>query len=460
MIARSAILLLLASQALAAYTVGELLMRIFPEPGNELVSAPAFVSVAFIAFLAPAALDWFAVGSGKRALAVGVIGLLALYGALRLQYAHDLALWDFSWAYDFVVASGEAQDLSGEAQDLIAPVVFSSLLLALTWAWAAWRARGGPWLENAPRTMVIPFAAVTLALLIAVGSEQAELVTRGGVVFYGVALAALACSQLSQSGSTIGGVRSGGVTAVMLAGTGAFAVIGVLLVGVLLDPLVDSLSTPAQAIGRALIWFVAWIIFFPLAWVLINIYEFILFLFSLLGGGESEPLVPAEAATQEATGGAQGGEETAAGRVARYVMAGGAIFLGVAVVAGLIFILAFLRRRAEAAGAGAPESERVGAFGEDLRDALSGLFRRDRRREPSGEGAVRLYLDVLESARRAGAERSQAQTAHEFAPVLLGALRRDVTDEITTAFEYARYAGRPPDESALADLRRRWEARD
>ena len=451
MTARAASVLLLVSQALAAYTVGELLMRIFPEPHNELVSAPAFVIIALIAFLAPAAFDWFAVGGGRRALGLGAIGLIALSGALRLQYAHDFALWDFRWAYEFVVDTGAVRDL-------IAPVAVSALLLVVTWAWAAWRASDGPSFENAPRAMVIPFAVVTLALLLAVGSEQAAVVARGGVVFYGVALAALACAQLSRSDAGIGALRSGGVTTVMLAGVAAFAVLGVLLVGVLLDPLVDLLGPPALAALKAIAWFVTWAIFFPIAWLLTNLMELVL---SLFGGGEAEPReveLPAQVVEGEGAG-SEDGEASLASRVLRYTLAGGAIFLGIAAVAGLIFFLAFLRRRTAEAEAGAPESARAGDFGDDLRDAVRGLFRRERRRTPGGEGAVRLYLEVLESARREGVERPEGQTAHEFAPVLLGALHRDVTDEITAAFEAARYAGRPPRESALADLRRRWEAR-
>ena len=83
MIGRVAIVLLLAAEALALYTLGEVVMRIFPEPGNELVSAPAFVIVAFVAFLAPVALDWFGLEGGRRALAIGVVAFVVLYGALR-----------------------------------------------------------------------------------------------------------------------------------------------------------------------------------------------------------------------------------------------------------------------------------------------------------------------------------------------------------------------------------------
>ncbi len=452
MIRRAALVLLLGAEALAFYTVGEVFMRIFPEPGNELVSAPAFVVVAFVSFFAPAVLDWFGVGAGKRALAVGVVGLLLLYGALRLQYAGDLALWDFGWLTDFVIRTGTIKEW-------IPAVMTSSFLLVLLWAWAAWRSRSGVWIENAPRALAPPFALVTVALLISAGSEQAEYVTRAGVVFYGVALAALACSQLSQSGSSMGSLRSGSVTTALLIGTAAFAVLGVLLVGVLLEPLIDVLSTPASVVGRAIAWFLTYALFIPIAWVLTNFFEFILWLIG--AGGETEPSqieVPVPPETAESEGQSSG--DSLAARAARYTLAGGSIFLGIAAVAALIFILAVLRRRAADRGLDASESEAVGSFGEDLRGAARDLFRRERRREPAGEGVTRLYLEVLESAHREGRDRRQGQTPHEFAPVLISTFHQDVTDEITAAFEYARYSGRTPDESTLADLRRRWEQHD
>ena len=450
MIGRAAIVLLLAAEALAFYTLGELVMRILPERSNELVSAPGFVVVGFVAFFAPATFDWFAVEGRRRVLTIALGGIVLLYAFLRLQYAHDLALWDFGWAADFVVDTGKVKHW-------IPPVVVSSVLLLITWTRASWRARGEVWLEAAPRSLAIPFALVTVALLLTAASEQAELVTRGGVVFYGVALAALACSQLAQSGGTIGGLRSGGVTMAMLVGTGAFAVIGVLLVGVLLDPLIDFLSTPASVVGRAIIWFLTWAVFFPIGWLLAHVFEFI---FGLLGAGGSEQQqiqLPAPPPGAEGGEGVEDEGESLASRVAKYSLAGGALFLGLLVVVGVIFILAILRRRAREAVDEMAESERIGSLGEDLRGAARNLFRRERRREVTGEGAVRLYLEVLESARRAGQPRDDSQTPHEFAPVLLNALHRDVTDEITAAFEYARYADRPPNEATLTELRRRWE---
>ena len=49
------------------------------------------------------------------------------------------------------------------------------------------------------------------------------------------------------------------------------------------------------------------------------------------------------------------------------------------------------------------------------------------------------------------------ETAREFAPELRITFASPVTDDITRAFEAARYAGREPDARAIEDLRRRWQ---
>ncbi|MBH77546.1 MAG: hypothetical protein CL897_04900 [Dehalococcoidia bacterium] len=452
MIERSAIALLLTAETLAFYTFGELAMRVLPEPHNEVVSAPGFIAIGFVAFLAPAVIGWLGVGGVKQALVVGLVGLLVIYSALRLQYAHELALWDFSWGVDFVLDTGKVKDW-------VPSVLASSFFLVMTWAWASWRSRSGIWLENAPRSLAIPFLLVTLALLLTAASEGAVLVTRGGVVFYGVALAALAFSQLSQSGTNIGGLRAGGVTTLMLLGTGTFAILGVLLVGVFLEPLIDVLSTPVSAIAKAIAWFITWTIFFPLAWVLTHLVELLL---GWLGRGDSDSAafeLPEMLVSPEGAEGNGDESESLASRVTRFTLAGGAIVFGIAVVGALIFILALIRRRSSDPEINAPEAERVGSLGEDLRGFARNLFRRDHRRKPLGEGVVRLYLDVLASSSDAGKPRSDGQTSQEFAPVLLSTFNLEVTDEITSAFENARYADRVPQEAMLEDLRRRWGQR-
>lgn len=453
MIAFAAVAALLAAEALAFHVAGELAARLLPEPRNAIVPAPAFVAVAYAAFLAPRAADWIGLAGRARAPALAAAALLLLYAALRVQYAGDLALWDFRWAADFVTAPDSVDEW-------IPPVVVSAMTLAGAWARAAWRAGGEVWIENAPRSLAPAFGVVTVALAIAAaGGEAAPIVVRGGVVFYAVALTALACAQLSGGGATIGGLRAGGVTLAMLAGVAVLALAGVLLVGVFLEPLLDALATPARAVVRGVAWLLTWAVFFPIGWLILNFFEVLRELFG--SGAPPEPMLPEPppegvqdplAAAAEAEGGLP--------RAGRYVLAVLALVLGIGALAGLALLVARLRRLAGDEAWRAAETERAGGLGGDLREAARALFRRERRAALPPEGVARLYLEVLEASRRAGSPRPPARTPREFAPVLAGTLgRAPVTDAVTDAYEQARYAGREPDADALAGLRRRWEAR-
>ena len=453
MIARAAVAALLAAEALAFYVAGELAARVLPEPHNAIAHGAAFVAVAYAAFLLPRAASWLGLEGVTRTLALAAVALLALHAVLRIQYAGDLALWDFRWAPDFVTDPGKVGDM-------VPPVVVSAALLLGAWARGAWRARGEVWVEGAPRSLGAPFGLVTLALAIAAASgEAAPIVVRGGAVFYGVALTALACAQLSQGGATIGGLRAGGVTVALLAAVAAFALAGVLLIGLFLEPFLDALSTPAGAVGRGLVWLLTWVVF-PFGWLIVNFFEVLRELFG--GGAPPDPVLP-EPPPAEVPPDPLATAADAAGipRAGRYALAGLALFLGLGVAVGILLLVARLRRGAADRVRPAAESERIGGLGDDLRDAARALFRRERRRPLPTEGVTRLYGEVLEAARRAGAPREPASTPREFAPVLAGTLgRAAATDGITAAFEQARYAGREPDAESLAELRARWEASD
>ncbi len=455
MIARAAIAALLAAEALAFYVAGELAARVLPEPHNAIAHGGAFVAVAYAAFLLPRAAGWFGLRGIARALALAAVALLALHAVLHLQYAGAPAFWDFRWALDFVTDPGAVGDM-------VPPVVVSAALLLGTWARSAWRARGEVWIDNAPRSLAAPFGLVTVALAIAAASgEAAPIVVRGGAVFYGVALTALACAQLSQGGATIGALRAGGVTAALLAAVAVFALAGVLLLGLFLDPILGALSTPAEAVGEGVMWFLTWTVLFPIGWLIVNLFEVLSELFG--GGAPPEPVLPEPPPegldAQDPLAAARDAEGIP--RAGRYALAALALFLGLGVVVGILLLVARLRRDDGEGPRPAAESERIGGFGDDLRETARALLRRERRRPLPAEGVARLYGEVLEASRRAGAPREPARTPREFAPVLAGALgRATATDGITAAFEQARYAGREPDAGALAELRRRWEAPD
>ena len=86
------------------------------------------------------------------------------------------------------------------------------------------------------------------------------------------------------------------------------------------------------------------------------------------------------------------------------------------------------------------------------------MFRRDGDGERHrGSGIHALYHAVLDDARKEGRSRADSETASEFAPALQSLFHNNATDDITRAFEQARYAGRPPAPQELAELERRWK---
>ena len=52
----------------------------------------------------------FEISDRARTIAVSVFSLLVVYAIIRLDFAHDLALWNFSWLADFV-AEDEAAEM-------------------------------------------------------------------------------------------------------------------------------------------------------------------------------------------------------------------------------------------------------------------------------------------------------------------------------------------------------------
>jgi hypothetical protein len=132
--------------------------------------------------------------------------------------------------------------------------------------------------------------------------------------------------------------------------------------------------------------------------------------------------------------------------------------LAAAAAAVVAFFMRFRRRPRSGVDPSAGGS-RTGSLAEDASGLWRSLLGRRRRRSASGgEGAVRLYLEVLQRAEERGRARPIGATPEEFQPQLEEAFHASVTDEITAAFEQSRYAGRPLDARTLHELERRWRS--
>jgi hypothetical protein len=441
-IAAAAVLGSVIVESLAVYVCAEWIAGAYAHSQQHAIAAWVFVAVSLVSFGTPRLVEFFALSRKTTAAVTLAIAFVTFYGAVRLEFAGDLALWNFGWAADFI-RDAEATTRAGNR------AIIGVLLLLALWIRAAIRSHDETDLDWIPRSVTAPFAIVTTVVVLAAAGDRSGEVARAGAAFYAVAVMTLACSQLALSGTTFGELRAGGTTAMLLGGAVAATIACVVVFGIAFAVLAPVLGPP---IGRA-IEFVLVILLTPPAWLLSH-------LFDLLMGGAS-PLKELPQSTLDA---AQNTKDPEAhhrspwGQAGLYAMRGLALVVIAGAVAGVVVLLARLRRRIRELRAGGPETTTSGSLGEDARNLLRSLFGRGPRGGEGGAGVYRLYSDVLHQAARRGHERRPGQTPSEFAPELGVAFQAPVTDEITAAFEQARYAGREPDAHTLAELERRWRS--
>lgn len=442
MIARAAALAAVAAEALAVYVLAEWIAASYADQGA--VHALTFIVVALTAFLLPRVLDALALeGRAERAV-VAVTAFVVLYGAVRLEFAHDLAFWDFAWVVTVITSTGDA--FSGNGHVLVGVV----LLLAL-WVRTSLRAVDDVELEMLPRTLALSFAAVTLVVVLAAASSRSAEVARAGAAFYAVAVLALACSQLALSGSTFGDLRAGGVTATLLAATAGATLACVLLFGLVFGFAGPVLGPPlGQATGA-----VMRVVLFPPAWLLEHLFRL------LLGGNSAFPDLTGFAQDNARRAQEQPGEHHSdAARAAIYFMRALGLVVALALVAGLVAWVVRRRRRQLVARDDALNVTIAGGLGADLRAFWRGLLPgggRPHTRRPDS-AIARLYLETTARSARQGRPRAPAETPREFAPALEATLGQPVTREISHAFQEARYGAHEPGATVVAELDRRWRS--
>ena len=206
-------------------------------------------------------------------------------------------------------------------------------------------------------------------------------------------------------------------------------------------------------IGSAVEWTLT-IILTPFAWLLERFFAAMFGdanPFPQLGEGVSD--LSREAANPDDA------DKPPASRTGVFILRTFALLVFLAVAGLLVSVFLRLRNRAATRLDDDRQAVAVGDLRQDVGAFFRSLFRRGGHREPgyATTEATRLYLEVLERAERAGHSRPDGETAREFAPELRTTFASPVTDDITRAFEAARYAGREPDARAIEDLRRRWQ---
>ncbi len=438
MIAIIAFLAALIADALMFYVVGQLFAAAWEgDHGIGAINPVTFIVLVLAAFAVPRLLEYWEVAPARAYAVNGAVMFVAVYGAIRIEFAGDIAIWDFGWAINFARDVGDMPDQAGAA-------FVGSLLLIGAWIRGAWRAAGEFELETVPRQLAAPFIVVITVAVMGAWTDRLGIIGLGAVAFFAVAIISLAFAQSALSGATIGNLRSGGVTGVLLAAT-ALATLGCVIVfGIVFGMLGRQFGSLAES---ALYW-VLYITLTPLAWLFQLLFGW------LLGNVDlSQALDPPSAFVDADEAGERNATERGDGFVA--VWRALLLIMAVATIGAIATVILRLYRRGRSRAPEAPASSSAGGLGEDLRN----LFRRTRQPQarPPAEGVIALYRQVLDEGERSGRPRESAETPAEYAPALHGLFHTAVTDEITTAFIEARYAGRDTDPARIEELRRRWK---
>ncbi len=425
-------------------TVAELIAAAYEGKNPHAFGVWAFCAVAIAGYVLPRAIEGFDLAPRKAyALTVG-IGLALIYLLIRIEAVGDFAIWDFSWIGDFLTNAEQTTQAGGHA-------LVGGILLIATWARTTLRSGDEVEMDSIPRSFAIPFAVVTVVLILGAASDRSGEVGRAGGGFYTMAILSLVSSQLAMSGVTFGEVRAGSTAGILLGGTAVVAVAALLLIGLattLLGPTIGPIISGATQ------WILT-IILTPFAWILEKIFS------ALFGDSNPFPTLTDTVINRsdEAANPDKVAERSAAGKAGLFILRSFALLVFFAVVAACVTVFVRLRKRRLPETEAARQAAAAGSFRDDLGSMFRSLFRRS---HPKPDGfasteATRLYLEVLARAEKAGHVRPGGETASEFAPELKAAFVTPVTDDITLAFESARYAGREPDPRTIAELRQRWQ---
>ena len=450
MIAVLALVAAVIAEALGFYCGAEIFANGYSEDGmgQHAPSAVTFAIVGLVGLALPRLGSELALSPRNSYIVSALISAVVFYGALRIEFAGDLTLWDWTWVADFL--SNAEQTVRDNA-----PALFGGGFLALCFARGIWRGGEDLELEYLPRSLSLPLVVVLLLVVFGAGSDRAANVGRGAAAFFAFAVIAMALSQAALSGATFGNLRAGSVTGILLAWTGIATVLGLLVFGVIIGLVGEQLGTAIYTVLEV----VLYIVLTPIAWVLVWFFDLII-PDTVLDEEQLQELPESLLPAAEAEGGLDDEDEgdPAWQRLLVLVARLGILGLALAMLAGLFVLVIRLRRRGALRRAGDVAVTTSGSFGADLMAGMRSLFSREQQdARPQPDGIYRLYGEVLGDADRRGAHRQPGQTPEEFMPSLTRVYHTHLTDEITAAFEQARYAGREVDPRVVAELSNRWE---
>jgi hypothetical protein len=339
-----------------------------------------FAGIVLAGYYLPRFVGGFNFQDRRAYAATGVAGLLLIYLVLRIEIAGDVAFWNFSWVADFMRDGSDTLERGGRG-------LLGAVLLLVAWARGTIRGSDDMEMEWVARSLAIPFGIVIAAVILGAPTDRAGDVGRTAAGFFGVAVVALAASQLALSGTTIGELRAGGITAVLLAGTVVVAGVGFLVFGVLAGIVGPVVGPVIMAVLER----VLTILLTPPAWLLSQIFQR---LFSVTNFPDIAE------APQRLTDGSpsEPGEQSILERGGIFGLRILALLTFIGIVAGFVMLYLRLKRRALNQRALDGESGTAGSALGDLRGLLRSFIpHRGGGEHLRGESdATRLYIEVLE----------------------------------------------------------------
>jgi hypothetical protein len=442
-IQRVCVVAVLAAEGLALYTLAELVATGYRDGSQHAMGAWAFIAIALVAYGLPRLLDGLGVSESRGKVVLTGAMVFVVYLVLRIEIAGDVAVWRWGWVPDFI--RDPEQTLTDGRYGL-----FAAVFAIAMWMRGSMRSADEIELETVVRHVAPAFALVTIVVIFGAATERSGEIGRAGLAFYAVEIVALACSQLALSGVTFGQLRAGGVVATLLGGTVVVVVVMFIVASVALVFAGPVIGPPAGKLLNA----VLTITLTPFAWLLEKLFHALL--------GDKNPfqdIAPQNLPLNGDEHKQQGNGQSGWFDFGVFLVRGLALAITAGLVLGGVWLASRLRRRNADRIAGDAQTSTAGGIGDDGLALLRSLFRRGpREAKHRGDGVARLYQEVVARGAESSRPRLVGETPAEFAPVLSEAFHAPVTDDITRAFEQARYAGREPDAATVLELERRWKS--
>ena len=378
-----------------------------------------------------------------------VMSLLVFYVIVRVDFFHDLRLWDFSWVDKLFLDTSDALK-SQEAKTAATGIP----LLWLVWMRGVIRGQQHISFESVAGNFAIGVLVVAIVEAFVGVVDAPATVGHVAVPYIAVGLLAIATTQAAKGdgdadrpfSTTFLGVIGGAIL--------VLTVLGLLFALADFGALAHAMGVASEAVGAVLSRLIYYILY-PFILATILMFEGLKAIWtSIYGDRPPIEIQRGETPTPVDT-------NTTPADVPEWFNWILRLIIGVPVVAavlgGLWFLFAKYTKR--------PESDEKkdstyaeGRLGADLGDLLGNLVRRFR----PGAGreldpARRLYFDMLHGAADRDMERRPNETPLEFAPRLDQAFTASTPSRITAVFDDVRYGALTRDRAEIDRLRAEWE---